>query len=271
MPRFVPGWNPDRLDYRDKVYRVELGDGETTFLGARCPCVETYKYPRSVDLRGANWPGIYDQGQLGSCVEHAWCAAMGFVLGKEGVPAALRDLSKLFLYYNVRGGVPDDTGSTIRDGIKSMAKLGDCRESTWPYDLRVWAVKPPKLAYDDAIKRKGVVYARLKSLNDMLHCLSNGYPVVYGMTVYEAFELLDQRNNVLPMPTKQDTPLGGHALCMVGYDKRKQAFLVRNSWGTSWGDAGYFWLPFDYATNRDLSDDFWTVRTVPIVSIARAA
>jgi C1A family cysteine protease len=46
----------------------------------------------------------------------------------------------------------------------------------------------------------------------------------------------------------------------VGYDLAAKRITVRNSWGTAWGQSGYFTMPFDYLTHRGLSDDFWTLR-----------
>jgi len=50
-------------------------------------------------------------------------------------------------------------------------------------------------------------------------------------------------------------------VCAVGYDDKAKRVLVRNSWGPAWGQKGYFTMPYDYVANRDLSDDFWTIRS----------
>ena len=48
----------------------------------------------------------------------------------------------------------------------------------------------------------------------------------------------------------------------VGYDDEKKALLVRNSWGKQWGQDGYFWLPYEFVTQRNMSADYWTIRMV---------
>ena len=52
------------------------------------------------------------------------------------------------------------------------------------------------------------------------------------------------------------------AVLVVGYDDATSRWTVRNSWGRSWGDKGYFYMPYAYATNAGLADDFWTIRIV---------
>jgi C1A family cysteine protease len=64
------------------------------------------------------------------------------------------------------------------------------------------------------------------------------------------------------MPATGEKVVGGHAVMAVGYDDAHHRFLVRNSWGTGWGQEGYFTIPYAYLTNSNLSDDFWTIRLV---------
>ena len=93
----------------------------------------------------------------------------------------------------------------------------------------------------------------------MISCLAEGYPFVFGMSVYESFESAAvARTGVVPMPKKGERMVGGHAVMAVGYDQPKKRLLVRNSWGTDWGQKGYFVLPFAYLDDR--ADDFWTIR-----------
>jgi C1A family cysteine protease len=63
----------------------------------------------------------------------------------------------------------------------------------------------------------------------------------------------------VPMPKKTEKMLGGHAVLAVGYDDTKKVFIVRNSWGSGWGDKGHFYMPYSYITNQDLAADFWSI------------
>jgi C1A family cysteine protease len=59
---------------------------------------------------------------------------------------------------------------------------------------------------------------------------------------------------------KRESRWGSHAVMAAGYNDREKRFLIRNSWGSDWGRKGYFTMPFAYLADRNLSDDFWTIR-----------
>jgi len=95
----------------------------------------------------------------------------------------------------------------------------------------------------------------------MRTCLAEGYPFVFGFTVYRSFESREvAKSGVLDMPQRDEKVMGGHAVMAAGYDDRAKRFLIRNSWGADWGKQGYFTMPYAYLDNRNLSDDFWTIR-----------
>jgi C1A family cysteine protease len=88
--------------------------------------------------------------------------------------------------------------------------------------------------------------------------LATGLPIVIGFTVYESFESSTVASTgMVPMPGHHEKQVGGHCVVLVGYDDSQSMFIVRNSWGTSWGMAGYFMMPYAYLTNPRLSSDFW--------------
>jgi C1A family cysteine protease len=88
-------------------------------------------------------------------------------------------------------------------------------------------------------------------------------PVVFGFSVYESFESDEvAKTGTVLMPDKSEQLLGGHAVVLCGYDDETKRFLVRNSWGEEWGQAGYFTLPYEYVTDPNLASDFWVVQTV---------
>jgi len=245
------GWIPDLPDQRDHLYAS--------------PYTASITLPSSVDLR-PGCPQVYDQGQLGSCTANAISGALEFDEIKQGLTPIVMP-SRLFIYYNERsmeGTTATDSGAQIRDGIKTVVAQGACSESEWPYDITKFAVQPPSGCYQDAPQNRALAYQRVAhSLNLMRACLASGYPFVFGMTVYESFESQAvAQSGQVPMPAPNEQTLGGHAVLAVGYDDSQQVFLVRNSWGVTWGMQGYFTLPYAYLSNSNLTDDLWTIRSV---------
>ena len=117
--------------------------------------------PAAVDLR-ANCPPVYDQGQLGSCTANAIAAAIEFDRKKQRLTDFVP--SRLFIYYNERvmeGTVSSDLGAQIRDGIKSVNKIGAPPETDWPYDIAKFAQKPPTKAYTDAKLDRAIQYQKV--------------------------------------------------------------------------------------------------------------
>ncbi len=244
------GWVPDLPDHRDHLYAA--------------PPRYLVALPKKVDLR-KKCPPVYDQGDLGSCTANAIGGAFQFEQLKQKADDFVP--SRLFIYYNERvieHSVDTDAGAAIRDGIKSVASIGVCPETEWPYVIAKFAVKPPNPCYVHAAKHKVLSYQRLShTLNQMKGCLASGYPFVFGFTVYESFESDEvAQTGHAPMPGPKEATLGGHAVLSVGYDDASQWFIVRNSWGAKWGMKGYFTLPYQYLMDDNLADDFWTIRLV---------
>lgn len=239
-------WKPDLPDQRDLIYTTSEG----------------VSLPSKVDLR-SRYSVVYDQGQLGSCTGNS----ISMSIDMERVKQNLKPVqpSRLFIYYNERvieKTVSTDSGAQIRDGIKSVATTGYIPETEWPYIISKFKTKPSKGCYTDAAKSLVKQYLRIDNtvLNNMKTVLASGFTFVFGFTVYESFESAAvAKTGMVPMPKLKEQVLGGHAVCCVGYDDSKQCFIVRNSWGSSWGDGGHFYIPYTYLTNANLADDFWTI------------
>lgn len=252
---FKMGWLPDIPDARDFAYAA--------------PLKVMQNLPAKVDLK-KHCPPVYNQGGLGSCTANAMGAAFQItqVIQKKAtwMPA------RLFLYYNSRVYIHtenSDSGAFLRDAIKSMNKDGLCKETEWTYDDdnspgAKFTIKPPASCYQHALSNQILTYQRLQNnLTILQGCLAEGYPFAFGFSVYESFmSAAVKRTGIMPLPnTSSERLVGGHAVLAVGFDNAKQAFLVRNSWGKDWGLAGYFWMPYAYATSRQAAD-FWTIRTI---------
>jgi C1A family cysteine protease len=245
------GWSPDVPDGRDHLYAASAGVLE--------------KLPARVDLR-RECPPVYDQGDLGSCTGNAIAAALEFDQMKQGIKRHWTP-SRLFIYYNERvieNTVDSDSGAQIRDGMKSVAKQGAPPEKQWPYDIDKFRNEPPRKCYTEAAKHVAIRYQRLaQTLNQLKGCLAEGYPFVFGFMVYDSFESEEvAKTGDASLPRAREKQIGGHAVLAVGYEEARQRFIVRNSWGTSWGKRGYFTLPYPYLMQSTLASDFWTVRAV---------
>lgn len=219
------------------------------------------RFPSSVDLRPI-CSRVEDQGSLGSCTGNALAGALEFLERKDA--AHIGDLSRLFIYYNERvieHTTNSDSGAMVRDGIKTLAKQGVCSEKAWPYRISKYKTKPGVACYKEASDHKITSYQRLSTIDDMLGCLAEGFPFVFGFTVYESFDShAVAKSGVVSMPKPDERSIGGHAVVAVGYRGAHKRFIIRNSWGTGWGQKGYFTMPYDYLADRNLSDDLWTIR-----------
>lgn len=241
------GWKRDLPDHRDQKLHFTESQSE------------------DVDLR-ENCPEIYDQGKLGSCTANAIAFAYEYdqIKQKEENPFIP---SRLFIYYNERDmdEMTDiDSGSSLRNGIKTISKQGVCKESEWPYDITQFTVKPPTILYEEAKEHLSIKYKKIKqSENQLKMALKSGYPVVFGISVFESLESLETYNTgIVPMPNRDEKMVGGHAITLVGFNDKKKQFIFRNSWGKDWGEKGYGYIPYNYVTDSNLASDFWIVEKV---------
>lgn len=244
VPKFH--WVPDKPDKRDFIYKAS-----------------TNKVSESVDLRNYDTP-VEDQGNLGSCTGHAVAGAIELLNMKNNLRT---EVSRLFIYYYERlliGTVNYDSGAYIRDGIKATNRWGAPLEHLWPYNINRFRSAPSSMAVNDAARRKVTRYERATNFNAVIDAITLGYPVVVGFNVYSSFiSNTVSRTGNMPYPNvRKETLLGGHAVLLVGYNNKTQRFIVKNSWGTNWGDNGYFYMPYDVIKNPQMSGDFWVIKGV---------
>lgn len=216
-----------------------------------------------VDLREFCSP-IENQDSLGSCTGQAIAGAIELINKRNKKPT---DVSRLFIYYYERlmlGTVNYDSGAYIRDGIKVCSHNGSPLELFWPYDIRKFKSRPNQKAINDGVRRKITRYERINDHNGCLDAINNGFPVIIGFNVFSSF-LSGQviKTGIMPYPdVNKEHHHGGHAVLLVGYNKMQQRYIARNSWGTRWGDKGYFYMPFQIIQNSLMSSDFWIIQSV---------
>jgi len=222
----------------------------------------TFKLDRSVDLRSYDSP-IEDQGTLGSCVSHAVTSAYENMLRSSYND--MTELSRLFLYYHTRlleNSVSYDSGVIyLRSAMKAGNKYGICREDFWDYTISEFTFKPSEESYADALTRKIINYESVTNVTDIIDLLVKLKPVVIGFKVYPSFMGVNIDNSTIPIPSVTESSLGGHAVSIVGYIPEKQHFIIKNSFGASWGEAGYAYMPIEYV--RLFAFDKWAFDISP--------
>jgi C1A family cysteine protease len=237
----------------------------------------------TIDLRTLyRMPQIYDQGSLGSCTANSLAFLYAFTTIKQ-LNKTLISPSRLFIYYNERkieGTINFDNGAVLSDGFRSLSSVGTCSESQWPYVQTQFAKAPPTACYTSAKLNRALSYTTLgQSLQNFKMSIVQNMPFIIGFYVWSNFlSASNSDNGLMPMPTSNDSIIGGHAVVAVGYDdtilmpnNEYGAFLIRNSWGTNWGLNGYFYMPYAFITNTTIHSEFWILKTVtnPISTSAK--
>jgi len=279
MPPHSYGYIPDKPDERDFVFKAVQ---------------KIEQLPPSVDMREFCSP-VRDQGSLGSCTGFSMGSGLREFIMKKNLPppypmptpeapsclsyifpkkwfkrlgmAEYTMLSPMFLYYQERlleGTINEDSGAEMRDGMKVLKETGICPEDHYPYNISKFNSKPGLSAYLEAGSFKISVYSRITGLVNMKSCLAVGGSLAIGFNVYESFETDEmEKTGRMPMPKKTEQWLGGHAVFVCGYVDDIEwpgggYFIVKNSWGVSWGDKGYFYMPYEFAGNINEVSDVWT-------------
>lgn len=219
------------------------------------------KLPQRVDLR--EWAGpVKDQGEEGSCTGHAFSSAREWIARRYEQRSPV--LSPQFLYVEeliANGTFPRDEGAMPRTGCQVLTGKGCCETTYYPY-VEGRLSSPTETQLENASKYKTGAYHRIAKFEDFLGCLADAapWPVTVGFVVYESF--LSERvaaSGVMPVPKAGEERQGGHEVLCLGYDLPKQLALVQNSWGTGWGQKGFFWMPFEVIGSH--ATDLWVVHT----------
>lgn len=229
-----------------------------------------FKLPQSIDLRPQDSP-IFNQGTEGSCTANAACGLADFLEIKKGLNAnpfanpqeyikgEFEAASRNFVYWNERailGTKNQDSGAFLHNGAQVFNQWGAPSEDNYPYGSQTLFAYPGSEMYGIAYHHKVKTIQQIQDgdIQTVQSVLASGYPVMFGMPVYQEFEDLNPENYLLPLPTPFEQELGGHANVWVGYDGNGN-FWGRNSWGAQWGLNGYYLMPFEYAAT--LCSDLW--------------
>jgi len=171
-----------------------------------------------------------------------------------------------------------DTGAFLRTTMGALVLFGVPPEEYWPYLAADYEKEPSGFCYAFAQNYHAISYYRLDPpgtaatvlLNQIKTNLAAGLPSMFGFTVYNSYTQSGTTGKI-PYPSEGEKIAGGHAIVAIGYDDKMKiknsnsgakettgAFLIRNSWGTGWGMAGYGWLPYEYVL-KGLAADWWSL------------
>ncbi|MDD5108722.1 MAG: C1 family peptidase [Candidatus Omnitrophica bacterium] len=212
--------------------------------------------PVSFDYTKAMSP-VRDQGNEGTCVAFASVSGVKEFQDKKEYHKLIR-LSPRFLYNLCKrfDGAPSEEGTYPRIAMKVLLNYGVCKESFWPYAPQQRSL-PLKGANLNAKKFKIKAYARIKSLLEMKRSLLVNGPFLAGVKVFRSwFTKKVEEEGFINMPKRNEEPVGGHAICICGYDDKLGIFKFKNSWGLNWADQGYGYLPYGYM--KKYCSDAWS-------------
>lgn len=214
--------------------------------------------------------GIKDQGKRGTCVAFSSVAVREFLTGSK------INLSEQYLYWwcDAHDPVPEEPGTTVEMGFTGLVQDGVCEEATWKYKSnRIKGNEgqgpPPAGAQDKAKKYKlgRLIDLDENSVHELKECLRGtsdfpGRPIAFSVPVYNSWlkSMAVQLSGQITMPLPGEKLTGGHAMVLVGYQDDDSVpgggfFILRNSWGRSWGiscpyGAGNGTIPYKYLTDH---------------------
>lgn len=216
------------------------------------------EFPLKVDLTPYA-PLVGNQGDINSCV--GWATGYGALTIQQAIENGWTDKkmitknahSALFIYNQIK--VSDcNGGSRISDAIEFLSSNGDCYARDFDRDVNNCQRSPEHTIIEYAKKYKVSDYMTLfdseadpalKVLR-IKESLAQGKPVIIGMKIRKNFVRLKKGSIYWWPDLGNTTPMGGHAMVVVGYDEALKSFDVMNSWGRDWASDGFVKIKYKH-------------------------
>jgi hypothetical protein len=245
------GWIPDLPDHRDRIFAAP-----PTTLGA---------LPPRADLR-AGCPPAYDQGNSAAAPRRRSPGRCNSTRRsrRRQTSSRPRAYSSTTTSASSRGRTTRTLARCSVTASRACRSRGAPHEKLWPYVISRFRTKPSPPAFKDGARHEAILYQRLLQLIDQLKaCLRTATRSWSGFPCMRASRAATSRRaGVCPCPALANPCWVATAVVAVGYDEPQRRFIIRNSWGTSWGMRGYGTMPYDYLLDDGLSADVWTIRMV---------
>jgi C1A family cysteine protease len=244
----------DQIDPPDKVYTTGALANDPAVEGA-LPTAERHRafLPVAVDLSD-RMPPVGNQGGLGSC--GAWAVAYSArsyyteALERRDTHQPANLPSPSYVYHLARESGCDD-GTNV-DRVVGVLRRGALSLADAPYTdacLPPAASSSVSRAHDFRVR--GEIRVDVGHRDDAKGQLARGNPVIIRFHTSTAFQKLRSAETLTePAPPPGDKNVGWHFVTLVGYDDKRQAFRLMNSWGTGWGDHGFAWIGYDLLRTR---------------------
>ncbi len=244
-----------------KLIPPDAHQGVKATLGDRA----RVRLPPAVDHR-PQFDLIFDQGEIGSCLTNGAAGALQGRMVSQGLPSWTPARLPLYRRALERDGVyPADEGTYAETVLQILSEEGFAPERHAPYSGSPDAIRghTPDAYTQAAGKARLVGFTPLARDRDTIRFeLWNGNPILISMLLYASFEDVG-RDGLVRMPKDDEEELGGHGMRLVGYNP--ECVLVANSWGRSWGQSGYAWIPWRMIERAQFTRTLHSFQTVQIV------
>ncbi|VVB88503.1 Papain family cysteine protease [uncultured archaeon] len=220
--------------------------------------------PESKDLR-EQWWSIWDQKNTGSCVGQASAAILTWQFVKVKRLAQNSKLSVRHIWMSAKemdeynyypSTFLEIEGTSLKAALDIARKYGAVEDTVLPFEPEKLYDGEPETYYASAARYKILSYFNLRKdfgtktetwntvLTDWRTWIANKGPILTRLDVDDTWENANATRGNLDTYHKPPGP-AGNAVAIVGYTKDR--FIVRNSWGTGWGDKGFAYASLDYA------------------------